>query len=672
MLRKLAHEKPMEWDRWIPALLFAYREVPNESTGFSPFELLYGRTVRGPMQIVRELWVHPERQEMSTAAEYVVELRNKIAGSCEVAQAALETASARYKKHFDLRTKIREFKCGDKVLILRPVKSNKLEIEWQGPYQVVERSGPADYRIEVHGKTKVYHANLLKLFHERETGNRVATVVIEEEPEWEGTMTIGKDIPVIPLTATETFKDVNTDSGNPALQHQIEELVEEYADVFTDVPSCTSLEECKIKLTTERPIRTRQYPLPHSQREAIQQEVKAMLEMGAIEPSVSPYCSPIVLVKKKDGKIRFCVDYRKLNKIVEFDAEPMPEIDYLFAKLGDKIIFSKIDLAKGYWQILVNEDDRPKTAFSTPEGHFQWRVMPFGLCTSGAVFSRMMRKLLQPLESDEVDNFIDDILIASRSVDDHIRALRSVFQRLRECSLTARPKKCELGFREVNYLGHRVGGGKIQPDEEKMEKIKETQKPATKRQLKGFLGLTGYYRKFIPGYAEKAFPLTEKTKQKAPTKLVWDPEAEEAFMSIKQSFCQPPVCVLPDYGKQFILRTDASDIGLGVVLMQNQGCGLQPVACASKKLTPAERNYPIIEKECLALVWGIQRFEPYLYGVEFVVQTDHSPLQYLDRVKSTSGRLTRWALQLQPFRFQVEVIPGKENIGADYLSRLEN
>eukprot|EP00745_Piridium_sociabile_P016607 TRINITY_DN2466_c0_g1_i7.p1 TRINITY_DN2466_c0_g1~~TRINITY_DN2466_c0_g1_i7.p1 ORF type:complete len:1403 (+),score=222.61 TRINITY_DN2466_c0_g1_i7:99-4307(+) len=671
MLRKLAHEKPVEWDRWIPALLFAYREVPQESTGFSPFELLYGRAVRGPMQILRELWIHPERQEITTAAEYVVGLRNKIAESCEVARGALEAASSRYKKYFDVKAKPRGFRVGDKVLILRPVKSNKLEMEWRGPYPVVEKTGMADYNIEVRGKKRMYHANLLKLFKERAVEARVATVVVEEEdPVWEETVTVSKDIPVLSLTATESYQDVKTDPGNPTLQEKIGTLISDYQDVFTDVPACTNLEECQVKTTTEQPVRTRQYPLPYSQRETIRQEVKAMLAMGVIEPSVSPYCSPIVLVKKRDGKIRFCVDYRRLNKVVEFDAEPMPEIDYLFAKLGEKIIFSKIDLSKGYWQIPVTEEDRPKTAFSTPDGHFQWRVMPFGLCTSGAVFSRMMRKLLQPLESDEIDNFIDDILIASRDETQHLQALRSVLQRLRECSLTARPSKCELGFREINYLGHRVGAGKIYPDEEKMARIRDTQKPTTKRQLKGFLGLTGYYRRFIPRYAEIAYPLTELTKQRAPVRIVWEEATEEAFRQIQQRFCEPPVCVLPSVGKPYTLRTDASDIGVGVMLLQDHGEGLQPVACASKKLSPAERNYPIIEKECLALVWGVQRFEQYLYGVEFTVQTDHSPLQYLDRVKSTSGRLTRWALQLQSFRFVVDVIPGRENLGADYLSRL--
>jgi hypothetical protein len=672
MLRRLTGEKPEEWDRWIPALLFAYREVPQESTGFAPFELLYGRTVRGPMQILKDSWLHPEEPELQTMAGYVMNLRDRITGTCEIAEQELEKASYRHKKYFDKTAEPRSFKEGSRVLVLRPTKANRLELEWRGPYPVETRAGPVDYVIKVNGKEKRYHANLLKQFVEREPA-KIATVVIEDgEPEWETTPTVSKEIPVIPLIASEGPRDVHIGNYDDVLTAEIKELVLGYPDVLTDLPLCTSLETCSIKVSTDKPVRTRQYPIPYTQRETIKEEVEAMLAMGAIEPSVSAYGSPIVLVKKKDGRVRFCVDYRKLNKIVEFDAEPMPEIEYLFAKLGKKGIFSKIDLAKGYWQIPVEEEDRPKTAFSTPEGHFQWKVMPFGLCTSGAVFSRMMRKLIQPLKSEDVDNFIDDILIATETTSEHIKALEAVFQRLRDCSLSAKPSKCELGCAELDYLGHRIKKGEIRPDEEKMERIKKVPLPSSKKQLRGFLGLTGYYRKFIPSYAEIAYPLTELTKLRASNHTQWNEEAKGAFETLKGMFCEAPVCILPDPQQPFVIRTDASEIGLGAILLQDHGKGLQPVACASKKLSGAEKNYPIIEKECLAIVWGIHRFEQYLYGREFTIQTDHSPLRYLDSMKSTSGRLTRWALQLQPFNYAVQVIPGKDNLGADFLSRIQD
>ena len=350
-----------------------------------------------------------------------------------------------------------------------------------------------------------------------------------------------------------------------------------------------------------------------------------------------------------------------------FDAEPMPQIDYLFAKLGEKKVLSRIDLSKGYWQIPVREEDRHKTAFSTLQGHFQWKVMPFGLCTSGAVFSRMMRKLLLPLQSDDTDNFIDDILISTRTQEEHLEVLWSVFSRLRECSLSARPSKCELGCSELEYLGHRVGNGLIKPEGSKMQKILDAPRPETKKQVRSFLGLVGYYRKFVPRFSEIAAPLTELTKEGSSRRMVWTERFEEAFNSLKEKFCTTLVCALPREQGKFVLRTDASDIGLGAILMQEQDGDLHPLECASRKLLPAD---PTIEKECLALVWAVDHFQRYLYGVNFVVQTDHSPLQHLEKLKSTSGRVTRWALLLQPYQFQIQAIPGKDNVAADLLSRL--
>ncbi|XP_076449992.1 uncharacterized protein LOC143286334 [Babylonia areolata] len=543
MLRRLSHEKPQAWDRWIPALLFAYREVPQESTGYSPFELLYGRTVRGPMQILREHWLHPER----------------IAESCTIAQQNLERASRRYKGYFDAKAKQRQFAEGSKVLLLRPTKQNKLELEWQGPYTVLRRVGITDYCVRIGEKEKLYHANLLKEYIERTPRGTVALAVIEDPEVWEGTRTVERDIPLMPLEATEGPEDVVLAADNSSLKEAIREMTRGFRDVLTDLPACTNLETCTLNLTSDAPIRAKQYPLSYSQRETIQEEVQQMLKMGVIEPSSSPYSSPIVLVKKKDGKVRFCVDFRHINKITVFDAEPMPDVEALFSRLSAKKVFSKLDLSKGYWQIPMAEADRPKTAFTTPQGHFQWCVMPFGLKTAGAVFSRMMRKLVLPLNSPDVDNFMDDVLISSADETRHLRLLRSVFSRLSDCKLTARPSKCFLGHRELDYLGHHVGAGKIWPDAEKNGE---------------------------------------------------DPRITSSLYETTAPRVSGPRGVLQE------------------------------------------------------------RFEPYLYGKEFVVQVDHAPLQYLDRAKTVSGRLTRWALQLQPFSFRVQAIPGKENVGADFLSRL--
>jgi len=476
--------------------------------------------------------------------------------------------------------------------------------------------------------------------------------VVEEEPEEVGYTT--SPIPLIPLQATEGPEDVNLDPRNPELHEELREICREFRDILTDAPLRTTLDECEIVMLSEKPVRTPQYPLPHAMRQTIKDEVSSMLELGVIERAASPYSSPIVLVKKSDGKVRFCVDFRKVNKQVQFDAEPMPDVDFLFAKIGHARYLSKLDLSKGYWQVPLRTADRPKTAFTTPEGTFQWLVMPFGLKTAGAIFSRMMRKLLAPLHRTDIDNFMDDLLVVSETKEGHLEALRVLFQRLREVNLAARPSKCFLGFRELEYLGHRVGSGQLWPVDSKVDKIRNAALPQTKKELRAFLGLAGFYRRFVPHFSEIALPLTDRTKGFQPTKLDWDKEGELAFQTLKARLCDSPVVCLPCAKLPYVLRTDASEKGLGAVLLQDQGQGPQPVAYASKKLTGPELNYAVIEKECLAIVWGIEKFDPYLC---------------LDRAKIANGRLTRWALRLQKYSFNIRVIPGKENVGADYLSR---
>jgi hypothetical protein len=297
--------------------------------------------------------------------------------------------------------------------------------------------------------------------------------------------------------------------------------------------------------------------------------------------------------------------------------------------------------------------------------------MPFGLKTAGAIFSRMMRKLLQPLNMPEVDNFMDDVLIATKTKERHLQCLEALFNRLEEVALAARPSKWFLGFKQLEYLEYMLGQGTVRPVEDKMAKIRDAPRPTTKKQIRSFLGLAGFYRRFVPNFAEMALPLTEATKTSQPATVQWDDRKEIAFKTLKERLCSQPVCCLPDLSKEFVLRTDASDFGLGAILLQDQGFGLQPIACASRKLIQAEKNYATVEKECLAIVWGIEKFSPYLYGRPFTIQSDHQPLQHLQRMKTSNSRLMRWAMQLQPYNFHVEAIPGKDNVGADFLSRLD-
>ena len=321
MLKKLCAEEPKQWDRYLDAVLFAYREVPHESLGFSPFELMYGRTVKGPMHILKELWTKEQADgEMRNTYEYIFELRNKLEDTCKLARQNLQNAQSRAKHYYDKGARPREMKVGDTALVLLPTDKNKLLMQWKGPFPVIEKIGLNDYRIDMNGKEKVFHINLLKKYIRRETGGLIVLdqdeidlaagfSVVESEFD-EGDLSSY----VSPGLGKETYKDVQIYPGlGDEEKRQVEALLVEFSDIFTDVPGLTDLVQHKIVLTDDEPVRKKPYPIPYALREAVRSEVGEMLQLGIIEPSESDYNAPIVIVKKPDGSIRFCCDFRGLN-----------------------------------------------------------------------------------------------------------------------------------------------------------------------------------------------------------------------------------------------------------------------------------------------------------------------------------------------------------------------
>ncbi|XP_071949807.1 uncharacterized protein [Antedon mediterranea] len=683
MLKRMCAERPSDWDRYIDPLLFAIRESPQESLGFSPFELLYGRNLRGPMTILRELWTgEVHTPETKTTYQYVLDLKERLNETCAVAQKNLQKAKGRYKKYYDKKSRAREFQVGDKVLLLLPTDRNKLLLQWKGPFPIIAKMGYLDYRIDLNGKLKTFHANLLKRYHERQDVSGAAlaefqsdvsqgalevacTSVIESEDMVSDApialqMTNDNLLQLHPLQAKETIADVHiSDDCDEMGRKEVKRLIANYRDVLTDLPGKTTLGNHDIKLRTDEPIRTKPYPLPHALRDTVKDEVSMMLNMGVIEPSCAPCASPIVLVKKPDGSNRFCVDFRKVNQSTVFDAEPIPDQDELFTKLATDNYFTKLDLSKGYWQVPMDERSKQLTSFVTPNGLFQFKVMPFGLVNAPATFSRIMRKLLHGMKN--TINYIDDILIHTSSWEEHVTILKELFRRLRAANLTARPSKCFIGYESIEFLGHVVGKGHLKPRPEKIQSIVQAKRPETKKQLRSFLGTTNYYRRFIPHYSAIASPLTDRTKNQEPNKIRWEVSQENAFKTLKSKLTSKPILCLPDLSKPFILRTDACDEGIGAVLLQNYGNEKFPVAYASKKLLPREKAYSIMEKECLSIIWSVRKFETYLYGREFTLETDHQPLVYMQKAKLANGRIMRWALALQPYRFRIEAIKGSDN-----------
>ena len=298
--------------------------------------------------------------------------------------------------------------------------------------------------------------------------------------------------------------------------------------------------------------------------------------------------------------------------------------------------------------------------------------MPFGLVNSGATFCRLMRIILSNLPN--VDSFVDDMLIFTETWKYHMTSLRQVLDRLRSAKLTAKPSKCMVGYDSIECLGYNIVGQTVRPQEDKIQAIRDAPRPSTKRQIKSFLGLAGFYRRFIPNFSSIASPLTDLTKKNRPNSLkYWQDHIERAFQTLKNRLTSSSILRLPVFqeGKPFVLRTDASDIGPGAVLLQDfEGEGRLPIVYASKKLLPQERNYSVIETECLGIIiGGVEKFRKYLYGAEFLLETDHKPLSYMQTAKVLNPRIMRWAIKLQPYRFRIVAIRGRDNLGADYLSR---
>ncbi|KAJ8277939.1 hypothetical protein GJAV_G00081910 [Gymnothorax javanicus] len=440
------------------------------------------------------------------------------------------------------------------------------------------------------------------------------------------------------------------------------------SEVFSENPGRTNIVEHDIVVREGASVRRLSYRIPERLLVSLKKEVDLMLSLGIIEMSRSEWCNPVVLVPKKDGSIRFCIDFRYLNSISLFDSYPTPRIDDLLERLGKAKYLTTLDLCKGYWQVPLTERSKELTAFRTPWGLSQFRVLPFGLHGAPATFQRLMDEVLRGL-SGFAAAYLDDIVIYSATWEEHLEHLRTVLDRLHSAGLTVNPSKCVFAAAETEYLGHVIGNGVIQPQVNKIQAIESCPLPQTRKQLKSFLGMAGFYHRFIPRFSARAALLTDLTGSRCPNQIQWTEESVAAFHDIQQSLSKKPVLYSPNFDEHFILQTDASDRGLGAVLLQGPQDNRHPVAYISRKLFPREVRYSTVEKEALAIKWALDSFRYYLLGREFTLETDHKALQWMERMKDTNGRITRWYLALQPFCFSIQHIPGRDNLTADYLSR---
>ena len=424
--------------------------------------------------------------------------------------------------------------------------------------------------------------------------------------------------------------------------------------------------------TLGKPIHVPFRRIAHHLQPLITKNIEEMLLYNIIRPSNSPYSTIAVLVPKKDGERRFCIDYRKLNADTVKDKYPLPRIDVTIDYLYGAKIFSTIDLFSGYWQIEIDEADKFKTAFTTDDGHFEFNRMPFGLTNAPATFQRLMNSILRPALKKFALVYLDDIIIFSKSIEEHFVHIQKVLDLLREGGMKIKIPKCTFLKLMVKYLGHIISEIGIQPDPQKVESIKNYPIPKNVDQLRSFLGLAGYYRKFVQNYADKAHALTVLTRKD--TEWKWAQEQDESFQFLKNCLLSPPILRYPNFAREFILHTDASGFGVGSVLAQmHWEAGEEKevvIAYTSQHLNDTQMNWSTIEKEAYAIIHAVRTFYPYLYGRKFKVLTDHRPLQWLMSIKEPTGKLARWALLLQEFDIDISYRPGRINQNADCLSRI--
>ncbi|GJU97143.1 putative reverse transcriptase domain-containing protein [Tanacetum coccineum] len=529
-------------------------------------------------------------------------------------------------------------------------------IDWLAKYQAVIVCAKKIVHIPCKNKTLIIHGD-------GSTHGKVTRLNIISCTKTQKYMEKGFPI----FLAHVTTKEVEDKSEKKRLEDV--PIVQDFPEVFPeDLPGLPPTRQVEFQIDLvpgAAPVARAPYRLAPSEMKELSEQLKELSDKGFIRPSSSPWGAPVLFVKKKDGSFRMCIDYRELNKLTVKNRYPLPRIDDLFDQLQGSSVYSKIDLRSGYHQLRVREEDIPKTAFRTRYGHYEFQVMPFGLTNAPAVFMDLMNRVCKPYLDKFVIVFIDDILIYSKSKQEHEEHLKIILELLKKEELYAKFSKCEFWIPKVQFLGHVIDSEGIHVDPAKIESIKDWASPKSPTEIRQFLGLAGYYRRFIEGFSKIAKPMTKLTQKKV--KFEWGDKQEAAFQLLKQKLCSAPILALPEGSEDFIAYCDASKKGLGAVLMQRE----KVISYASRQLKIHEKNYTTHDLELGAVVFALKIWRHYLYGTKCTVFTDHKSLQHILDQKELNMRQRRWLELLSDYDCDIRYHPGKANVVADALSRKE-
>jgi len=676
MLRKYIHQNPRRWDDLLPFLLFALREVPHSSTGYSPAELVFGRRLRGLLNVARETWTSgdpAEKQLNMSTTRYMEQLEQKIKSALEVAKENVAVAQQTMKKNYDKLSSVRQLEPGEMALVLLPTSGNKLLSAWNGPFKVLRKCENNNYEIQIGRRKAILHINSLRKFHEPQTkdDNDIMMIVTDDAQLDDEDL-----MPSAPqLTEAEGGSQAQFSIGQQLTAEQradMERLLSEYSDIFTEKPGKTDLVRHSIKLSDETPCYQASYRIPETMRDAVYDELMKMVDNGIIkyDPDTS-WNSPLIIVKKSDGGIRLVNNFINLNKKTLDERYQMTNANELLSRVAGAKYLTKIDLRSAFFQIELTPNSQQYTGFQTPFGTFSYVSMAMGLKGASSTCQKLMDIVLRGAHK-YAGTLLDDILCFDKDYASHLNHVRDVLERLRNAGLTANVKKCHFASNRIKVLGHIVEDGLIHPDDDKIKVIQAWKPPTNKKQLKSFLGTTGYFRDFVEHYATIVFPLTEMLARNKPDKLTWGESELQAFNKLKMALISKPILRPPDMSKDFKIFCDSSTVALSSILMQQDDKTQKNyvVAYASRKLLPRERNYAIVELELMAIVFALTKFKHWTHGKRIEVFSDHRPLQWLNSLSKHSGRLARWNLIIQDYDLITTYIPGEKQI-ADSLTRLE-
>ena len=467
----------------------------------------------------------------------------------------------------------------------------------------------------------------------------------------------------------EQVENGNFHNLSPEEKLDLEKIIQEFPSYEKLGLGLTELLKHHIETWDAVPIKSRHYPLSPPRQEEAYREIDRLLSMGVIEESNSPWCSPAVLVRKP-GKVRLCIDCRKLNSVTKKDSYPLPHINGLLSRLKDTFFITGLDLKNAFLQIKLTESSKEKTAFAIPgKPLYHYKYMPFGLCNGPQTMSRLMDKVIPSRMRKNVFIYLDDLLVCSPDFQTHMKLLSQVAQCLKLAKLTINIGKSKFCQREIKYLGYIVGNGCLKVDPEKIKSIAEFPLPKTPKQVRRFFGMTNWYRSFISNFSDLAGPLTDCLRKSQKPFHLTD-VAKSSFERLKYALSSAPVLAQSNFSKKFVIQCDASKVGVEGVLFQHDDNGNEhPISYVSQKLNRSQSNYTVTELECLAAVVCVKKFRPYIEGLPFRIITDHSSLKWLMSQKDLSGRLARWSLQLQRYDFVIEHRKGRLNVVPDCLSR---